>query len=111
MRLRLLLRLLKEKLRTVKYRKHLTTIILLALSIYTLYTGIIAINKSNTYVSDEIYYVTAAKNIGIKVFGINVTKTPYPEYKDLNLKENLNLEHPPLAKYIMFISMLILLAV
>ena len=108
MRLRLLLRLLKEKLRTVKYRKHLTTIILLALSIYTLYTGIIAINKSNTYVSDEIYYVTAAKNIGIKVFGINVTKTPYPEYKGLNLKENLNLEHPPLAKYIIFISMLIL---
>ncbi len=108
MRLKLLLQLLREKLHTVKYRKHLSIIVLLALIVYTLYTGINAINKSNTYVSDEIYYVTAAKNIGIKIFGINVTKTPYPVYEGLNLKENLNLEHPPLAKYLIFISMLLL---
>ena len=108
MRLKLSPQLLKEKLHTVEYRRYLTAIILLALAIYTLYTGIVAINKSKTYVSDEIYYVTAAKNIGIKIFGINVTATPYPEYEGLNLKENLNLEHPPLAKYIIFISMLIL---
>jgi len=92
---------------TEKLYKLIPLIVLIVLALYLLYSGFITVNKSETYVSDEIYYVTAAKNIGIRIFNINVTKIPYPEYKGIDFSENLNLEHPPLAKYLMFFSMLI----
>lgn len=85
--------------------ENISMLIVLALTLAVFIEGYFIIASCDNYVSDEVYYVTAAKNIGIRVFGINVSKKEYPNIP--NPKENLNLEHPPLAKYIMFFSMLL----
>lgn len=100
------LRLLKEKLFTEEMFKLASIAVLAALVSYILVYGYYTVGSCDDYVSDEVYYVSAAKNIGLRIFGINVIEKPYPNIPDP--KGNLNLEHPPLAKYIMFLSMLIL---
>ncbi|RLG74116.1 MAG: hypothetical protein DRO08_00485, partial [Thermoprotei archaeon] len=84
----------------------LTILVLTAFVTYILVNGYYVITSCDDYVSDEVYYVSAAKNIGLYIFGVNVIEKPYPNIP--NPKGNLNLEHPPLAKYIMFLSMLVL---
>ncbi len=84
----------------------LTILVLTAFVTYILVNGYYIITSCDDYVSDEVYYVSAAKNIGLYIFGVNVIEKPYPNIP--NPKGNLNLEHPPLAKYIMFLSMLVL---
>lgn len=86
--------------------KLISIAILAALVSYIFAYGYHMVISCDDYISDEVYYVSAAKNIGLRVFGINVIEKPYPNIP--NPKGNLNLEHPPLAKYVMFLSMLIL---
>ncbi|MEL9990214.1 MAG: glycosyltransferase family 39 protein [Thermoproteus sp.] len=55
------------------------------------------------YISDETWYPPAAYNILKYVFHYNATMyVPYPNASDI--ATYLNLEHPPLAKYIMALS-------
>ncbi|MFZ8856308.1 MAG: glycosyltransferase family 39 protein [Candidatus Nanopusillus sp.] len=53
----------------------------------------------NSYISDEVWYAPASYNVMTKIFHLNINQTvPFPSGK--NLIDYFNLEHPPLAKYI-----------
>jgi len=63
------------------------------------------LESGHLYISDEIYYVDSARRILRDVFGVPVNESMFsgktnPDY--------YNLEHPPLAKYIIAASMLLL---
>jgi len=63
------------------------------------------VESGHLYVSDEIYYVDSARRILRDVFGVPVNESMFsgktnPDY--------YNLEHPPLAKYIIALSILML---
>ncbi len=59
----------------------------------------------NAYVSDEIYYVDAARRILVNVFGYHGRLFPYSGETASNY---YNFEHPPLGKYIIALSMALL---
>lgn len=59
----------------------------------------------NVYISDEIYYVDAARRILVNVFGYHGELFPYSGETASNY---YNFEHPPLGKYIMALSMALL---
>ena len=56
------------------------------------------------YVSDEIYYVDTARRILQRVFGAQLD---YHRYSGSTADDYFNLEHPPLGKYIVAISMVV----
>jgi predicted membrane-bound dolichyl-phosphate-mannose-protein mannosyltransferase len=60
---------------------------------------------NNSYISDEIYYVDSARRILVNVFGYKGQLYPYSGETQSNY---YNFEHPPLAKYIIALSMVIL---
>ncbi len=55
------------------------------------------------YVSDEIYYVDTARRYLIDIFHININ---YYKWSNKTKQNYYNLEHPPLGKYIIALSML-----
>ena len=55
------------------------------------------------YVSDEIYYVDTARRYLINIFHININ---YYNFSSKTSKNYFNLEHPPLGKYVIALSML-----
>ena len=57
---------------------------------------------NNSYISDEIYYVDSARRILVNVFGYKGQLYPYSGETQPNY---YNFEHPPLAKYIIALSM------
>lgn len=57
------------------------------------------------YVTDEIYYVDTARRILENVIGLKL-ENPWP-YSGDTRPDYLNLEHPPLGKYIIALSMLV----
>jgi Predicted membrane-bound dolichyl-phosphate-mannose-protein mannosyltransferase len=59
----------------------------------------------NAYISDEIYYVDAARRILVNVFGY---RGPLFNYSGETASNYYNFEHPPLGKYIMAASMALL---
>lgn len=88
-------------LRIVSY---VTVIIISGLTFYLGYTN--ALNF-NCYISDEQWYVSAARNILKTIFHVdNVDWYPYPQAE--GIESYLNLEHPPLGKYLIIAAMLIL---
>ncbi|MCE4601831.1 MAG: glycosyltransferase family 39 protein [Desulfurococcales archaeon] len=56
------------------------------------------------YVSDEIYYVDTARRILQNVFKVDID---YWSYSGKTDEDYYNLEHPPLGKYIIALSMLV----
>ncbi|WP_245529252.1 glycosyltransferase family 39 protein [Caldisphaera lagunensis] len=60
---------------------------------------------NNSYISDEIYYVDSARRILVNVFGYKGATYPY---SGETLSTYYNFEHPPLAKYIIALSMALL---
>ncbi len=73
-------------------------IIALALLLYWNVSTATSIRGDHGYVSDECWYVPAARNLFYKLFHVNITGYPYPNKTGIH--EYLNLEHPPLGKYI-----------
>ena len=68
------------------------------LLIYT-YQTVSVFYHINSYISDEVWYAPASYNIMTKIFHLNINQTvPFPSGKEL--VDYFNLEHPPLAKYI-----------
>jgi predicted membrane-bound dolichyl-phosphate-mannose-protein mannosyltransferase len=61
---------------------------------------------ASCYVSDEVYYVNVARKILISIFGYNGSSW-WPSSSSIK-PDYYNLEHPPLAKYIIGLSMIIL---
>jgi predicted membrane-bound dolichyl-phosphate-mannose-protein mannosyltransferase len=59
----------------------------------------------NAYISDEIYYVDAARRILVSAFGYHGKLFPYSGETASNY---YNFEHPPLGKYIIALSMALL---
>ncbi len=59
----------------------------------------------NAYISDEIYYVDAARRILVNVFGY---RGPLFNYSGETASNYYNFEHPPLGKYIIAASMALL---
>lgn len=59
----------------------------------------------NAYISDEIYYVDAARRILVNVFGY---RGPLFNYSGETQPDYYNFEHPPLGKYIIAASMALL---
>jgi predicted membrane-bound dolichyl-phosphate-mannose-protein mannosyltransferase len=59
----------------------------------------------NAYISDEIYYVDAARRILVNVFGY---RSPLFNYSGETASNYYNFEHPPLGKYIIAASMVLL---
>jgi len=76
--------------------------IMVGLSSYhiALYTG--GGGYKNSYISDEVYYVDSARRILVHVFGYSGHLYPYSGETNPNY---YNFEHPPLAKYIIGLSM------
>ncbi|MFZ8855812.1 MAG: glycosyltransferase family 39 protein [Candidatus Nanopusillus sp.] len=68
------------------------------LLIYT-YQTVSVFYHINSYISDEVWYAPASYNIMTKIFHLNINQTvSFPSGKEL--ADYFNLEHPPLAKYI-----------
>ena len=61
------------------------------------------VEAGKEYVSDEIYYVDSARRILQNVFKVELD---YWEYSGKTKEDYYNLEHPPLGKYIIALSML-----
>lgn len=59
-------------------------------------------NKGDLYVSDEIYYVDAARRYLQYVFHLDVNQSMYSNKTN---PDYFNLEHPPLGKYLIALSM------
>jgi len=76
------------------------------LAIIHAYLGYLWASSFNEYVSDEVWYVSSARNIFRKFLGINIGSYPYPK-EHPGIETYLNLEHPPLGKYIIGLSILI----
>jgi predicted membrane-bound dolichyl-phosphate-mannose-protein mannosyltransferase len=77
-------------------------IALIAAAVYVYYTYTQFAGLQG-YVSDETWYAPAAYNILTQVFGYNETLSyPYPNASGISTY--LNLEHPPLVKYILALS-------
>jgi Predicted membrane-bound dolichyl-phosphate-mannose-protein mannosyltransferase len=82
-------------------------VFLLLLIMIGLFKTACLVHKTMTvddYISDEIYYVSASRNI-LKLFNINKDWYPYPDLA--GIESYLNLEHPPLGKYIIALSILV----
>lgn len=81
-------------------------IILLLISTYVSYNSyrLAYINYENgdLYVSDEIYYVDTARRYLQFIFHVNVNESMYSNKTN---PDYFNLEHPPLAKYLIALSM------
>ncbi len=62
----------------------------------------------NSYLADEVWYPTAAYNYLKLIFGIapNMSSIGYPN--ENGISTYMNFEHPPLGKYFMAISILVL---
>ncbi len=74
-------------------------LILSILLIFYTYKTISVFYPIDSYISDEVWYASSAYNIFTKIFRIPIEQyVPFPEGK--NLENYFNLEHPPLAKYI-----------
>jgi len=69
---------------------------------YELATGYVTHGRS--YVSDEIYYVDVARRYLVEIFHVNIN---YYEMSGKTRDDYFNLEHPPLGKYIIALSMVI----
>lgn len=81
-------------------------IFVILLGIYT-YESVITFWPINGYIGDEVWYPSAAYNILELVFHVSpAMKYPYPN--EQNIQTYINPEHPPLAKYIMAIFILLL---
>ena len=90
--------------RTVKKPGFLTT---LALATIHAYLGILWARSFNEYVSDEVWYVSSARNVFKEFLGLNIGSYPYPQGHP-GIETYLNLEHPPLGKYIIGLSIMLL---
>ncbi|BCU69382.1 glycosyltransferase family 39 protein [Stygiolobus caldivivus] len=89
-------------------RANLLTEITLAIMVflYTYFT-VITFAPVNGYIGDEVWYPTAAYNILKLVF--HVTPPMYfPYSQEANIQTYINPEHPPLAKYIMDLFILLM---
>jgi len=64
----------------------------------------LASGYADGYVSDEIYYVDTARRILQRVFGAQLD---YHSYSGSTADDYFNLEHPPLGKYIVALSMVV----
>ncbi len=76
---------------------------------YILYTNALSLASCtgvNCYVSDEVYYVNVARKIMINIFGVH--RGSWWPSSDKIKEDYYNLEHPPLAKYIIGLSMVLL---
>ncbi|MGC8582916.1 MAG: glycosyltransferase [Thermoproteus sp.] len=75
-------------------------VVVAAVYVYYTYTQFAGLQG---YVSDETWYAPAAYNILTQVFGYNESMSyPYPNASGISTY--LNLEHPPLVKYILALS-------
>jgi predicted membrane-bound dolichyl-phosphate-mannose-protein mannosyltransferase len=82
------------------------TFTLALLASYTVFTRAygLASSYSNPYVSDEIYYVDSSRRILEFIFRVDI---PYYDYSGRTQSDYFNLEHPPLGKYIIGLSMVL----
>jgi predicted membrane-bound dolichyl-phosphate-mannose-protein mannosyltransferase len=62
----------------------------------------LASSYGDSYVSDEIYYVDSSRRILERVFNVSLS---YHSYSGRTAGDYFNLEHPPLGKYIIALSM------
>jgi len=89
------------------YLKIISYITIIVISGLTFYSGYINALNFNCYISDEQWYVSAARNILKTIFHVNnIDWYPYPQAE--SIESYLNLEHPPLGKYLIMAAMLIL---
>jgi len=79
----------------------------LILAIAHTYLGIVWAGSFNEYVSDEVWYVSSARNVFKEFLGLNIGSYPYPQGHP-GIETYLNLEHPPLGKYIIGLSIMLL---
>ncbi len=87
----------------------LSAIIVAFISMYVVFSKAYGLAKlyaslDKDYVSDEIYYVDSARRILERVFHYNTT---YWSYSGKTEDDYYNLEHPPLGKYIIALSMVL----
>ncbi|MCE4610126.1 MAG: glycosyltransferase family 39 protein [Desulfurococcales archaeon] len=69
---------------------------------YELATGYVTHGRS--YVSDEIYYVDVARRYLVEIFHVDIN---YYDMSGKTRDDYFNLEHPPLGKYIIALSMVV----
>jgi len=80
-------------------------ILVILVSLYTWFT--INTFTINNYISDEVWYPPSALNILKLIFGVNIPMSiDYPT--NPGIQYYINPEHPPLAKYIIALSILFL---
>ena len=82
-------------------------IAVLVLAIAYTYLGIVWAKSFNEYISDEVWYVSSARNVFKEFLGLNIGSYPYPK-EHPGIETYLNLEHPPLGKYIIGLSIMLL---
>ncbi len=86
----------------------LALVFLIAISVCTSYESYryaLANDRSGQlYVSDEIYYVDSARRYLEFIFGVDVNASMYSNKTNADY---FNLEHPPLGKYLIALSMVI----
>ncbi len=82
-----------------------TLAIALGSSIY-IFTSAYSLASSygDRYVSDEIYYVDSARRLLQRVFHVEIN---YHDYSGRTSDDYYNLEHPPLGKYLIGLSMIV----
>ncbi|MDM7275407.1 MAG: glycosyltransferase family 39 protein [Thermoprotei archaeon] len=64
----------------------------------------LASSYGDRYVSDEIYYVDSARRLLQRVFHVDIN---YHNYSGKTSEDYYNLEHPPLGKYLIGLSMIV----
>ncbi|MEM0174195.1 MAG: glycosyltransferase family 39 protein [Sulfolobaceae archaeon] len=80
-------------------------LLIILVSLYTWFT--INTFNINNYIGDEVWYPTSALNILKYIFHVSVPMSiDYPS--NAGIQTYINPEHPPLAKYIMALSILFL---
>lgn len=103
---RLILAGIKTTTLKFTFRKNLDLVIIILLALIYGTLGFFAALDFNEYVSDEVWYVPSARNIFKRILGYEIGSYPYPEKE--NIRFYLNIEHPPLAKYIIGLAIVFL---
>ena len=93
-------------MRLVILAYYLSTLLLALIASYQVFSRAYALASSypDPYVSDEIYYVDSARRYLQHIFGVELD---YFNYSGRTADDYYNLEHPPLGKYIIALSMTI----
>ena len=86
-------------------RENLLKIMLLMIIVGFSWSLFTQLNRSQTYIVDEVHYVCAAKNLLTSVFGYNITWNIKIPESHVNY---INLEHPPLGKWLIAVCLMLL---